>query len=231
MKKTVFLLIMTVALLFAWSVYADEDAGEKQPLTLEYVLTHTDLTAEMFEGIDFEAFAEYYELTIKDVHWFGLKYLPDAYRKHLNPDPEYLYLYAAPEGKMKKEDFENITVLAWELHRGSENHYMVIDYEKASVYYSMRDIITCCGEEYKVADLAAEDILFVEKTLEDSGIVLWENGYEGTSVNTTGNFSWSVAFELKDERCIVYGGRGVINSGTPAEMQVMLAEMKNYFVK
>ena len=203
-------------------------SAEDQALTLDYLLEHTKLTAEDFESIDFETFVKDYGLNIQNYREYSLPDLIKMFRER-EEYVQYSDIYADPDGKLTETDFKNIRVLLWELHEGNANAYMVIDYGKAAVYYSMSNILDRCGEEDKIADLSQEDILFIEKTLEDSGIVLWKNRYEGINETVSGYFAWSVGCKLADGRCIAYSGNGVVDSGTPAELQMMLKAMQAHF--
>ena len=204
----------------------------KQDITLEYVLANTNLTASDFEGIDFQKFLEYYELdseTIFDYH------LPDLIRMYLRALQDvytsYTDIYDTADGKLTTDDLQNIQVIVWEYHSENSNNYMVIDREKAKVYFSRRDIISECREKDMVAKLSREDMRFVEDRLRATDILLWENQYIGSNENIMGHMAWTLGFKLNDGRCIVYSGRGVYNPKNPVQLAKLLRDWKEHFVK
>lgn len=203
----------------------------EQELTMEYIIAHSELTEADFEGVDFADFVAMYELTVADVEEY---YMPDLLAmyhraKAAEPTVDYTDIYSSAQGQLTGEDLAQIQVLVWEYHEGNGNAYMVIDYEAKAVYVSQADIISRCGESSKVADLTQEDISFIQSALETSGITGWNREYTGTNEGTTGNFSWSIGFRLADGRCVTYSGSGVLNSGTPGELNTLVKALADRF--
>ena len=199
-------------------------------LTMEYVLANTDYSEADFAGIDFDAFVARYALTEKSVTEYDLPDLARVYREKMaDAYTDYTGLYRGAEGKLQEQDMDRITVVLWELHEGSDNAYMVLDLEKNAVYYSSKDIFSACRDSDKVAELAGrEDVL--KAALRDNDIFSWENSYVGTDEGTTESWSWSVAVKLADGRNMVYSGRGISGSGTPAGVTNLFKTLKNAFV-
>ena len=199
-------------------------------LTMEYLLANTDYTEADFAGVDFDAFVAWAELTEESATQFDLLDLLRMYRKELaDVYTDYTGLYQGAEGKLREEDLDQLAVVLWELHSGNDNAYMVLDLEKNAVYFSADEIISACRDSDKVAELAGrEDVL--KAALRDNDIFSWENSYVGTDEGTTESWSWSVAVKLADGRNMVYSGRGISGSGTPAGVTNLFKTLKNAFV-
>lgn len=208
-------------------------ADMKQQLTLEYVISHSELTEADFESVDFDEFVAMYELTQENIEEY---YLPDLiamyHRKMaLENTTEYSSIYTNANGQITEQDYGRIDVLIMEYHEGSDNHYLIIDLTQGKVFKSRTDIISSCGESNKVVDMEADDKQFVLDALRNSGIADWKNEYIGTNEETTGSLSWSVGIRMSDGDCVSYHGNGVQNSGTPTELFALKDSLLKYFAR
>ena len=200
-------------------------------LTMEYITSHSELTAADFENVDFDAFVAMYQLTEENVHEY---YLPDLiYLYHWEISRgnavDYTYIYTAADGQLTDTDIDQIDVLLLEYHEGTDNHYLIVDFAAGKAYQSRHEIISSCREQDKTADLLEKDRIFVSEALRDSGITGWENEYIGTNEGTTGSFSWAIGIKLRDGRCVKYHGYGVLDSGTPIEFFSLQESLLEHF--
>lgn len=203
----------------------------EQQLTMEYIISHSELTVADFENVDFDVFVSTYELTTEN---FGEYYLPDLiamYHREMASEDKisYISIYTKANGQMKEEDIDQIDVLVLEYHEGTDNCYLIIDFGLGEVYKSRNDIISSCGASDKVADLQDDDRIFVLDSLHSSGITEWGTEYIGTNEDTTGSLSWIVGIRLNDGRCFKYHGSGIRNSGSPSEVFELQDSLKKYF--
>lgn len=192
-------------------------AEMKHQLTMEYIISHSELTAADFENVDFDAFVAMYQLTEENIHEY---YLPDLiYLYHWETSRgdavDYTGIYTTANGQLTEENIDQIDVLILEYHEGTDNLYLIIDFASGTAYQSRNEIISSCGQQDKVADLLEDDRTFVLDALRNCGITGWENEYIGTNEGTTGSFSWSIGIKMRDGHCVKYHGYGVLDSGTP----------------
>ena len=210
---------------------SQEEATEMEnQLTMEYIISHSELTAADFENVDFGEFIEMFQLTEKNIHDY---YLPDLItlyhrEKAWGNTVDYTYIYTAASGQLTEADIDQIDVLLLDYHNGTDNYYLIVDFEAGKAYQSRHEIISSCREEDKTADLLEDDRTFVQEALRDSGITGWKNDYIGTNEGT-GSFSWAIGIKLRDGRCIQYQGDGVRNSGTPIEFFSLQESLLEHF--
>lgn len=227
--------VCILALLLAGCARDNGQSGEKDDkamrLTKEYALEHAALEESDLEGIDFEAFVDYYELTTADLEQYDLKALLKMYRDELalGERTDFTEIYEKAEGTLTETDLDQISQLIWELHDSNYNSCMVLDLDNRAVYYGEGFFLDDCGDEHRVGELSDEDVAFIRQALLDSGICTWNSEYTGTSEGTTGHFAWAIGARLADGRCVSYSGSGVLNSGTPVEMNALLNALVERF--
>ena len=181
--------------------------------------------------IDFDDFVSRYKLTPERIEEYSPILLLALYKETMSREPtaDYTVIYAAAEGTLRSEEFDDIEVLIWEYHSGNYNSCMVIDKKAGTVYYGLGNFLDECGESRRVSDFLEEDSVFLKDLLEESGISEWKNEYNGTSEGTTGSYSWAVGIKLRDDHCFCYSGHGVMNSGTPDSLKPMMDAMIEHF--
>jgi hypothetical protein len=201
------------------------------PLTMEYVLAHSDLTEADFAGVDFADFVAAYELTEADLEEYDLSALLSMYREEqsLENTEDYTVLYQEKNAELGEADLEHVVTLIWELHDGTRNTGMVIDGDKNAVYYGEGEVLSACGESLRAADLTAEDLGFVRAALRDAGAAEWQTEYKGTSEGTTGHFAWALAVRLDDGRTAHWSGSGVLGSSAPDTLRGLLEQLTERF--
>ena len=205
-------------------------AEMENQLTMEYIISHSELTAADFENVDFDAFVAMYQLTEENIHEYYLPDLIAMYRRAMarGNAADYTYIYTAANGRLTEDDIDQIDVLTLEYHEGTDNYYLIVDFTTGKAYQSRHEIISSCREEDKTADLLEDDRTFVQESLRGSGITGWKNDYIGTNEGT-GSFSWSIGIKLRDGRCVKYHGYGVRNSGTPIEFFSLRKSLLEHF--
>ena len=210
----------------------ETDNMEKQ-LTLDYLISHSDLTAADFENVDFDAFVAMYDLTQENFKEYYLPDLIEMYHREMARERtvDYSDIFTQAQGQIREEDFEQIDVLIVEYHEGTSNHYLVLDFGEGKAFGSSNDIVSACGESSKTAELSADDKQFVLDALRDSGITGWQNEYIGSSENTTGHLSWAVGIRLRSGASVCYHGHGVTDSGTPVALFTLQESLARHFDK
>ncbi len=200
-------------------------------ITKEYFFSHFDVKEEDFDGIDFNAFVTYFNLTPESLEKYPPKMLIALYREMINTEPtvDYTDIYSYASGLVDEKDLDFVDCLIWEYHSGNYNDCMVIDCSKEAVYYGLGYFLNACGESNRIANFNEEDSAFLGHILEENDIVSWKNEYNGTNIGTTGSFSWAIGIRLSDGRCFCYSGYGVNNSGTPKTLRPMLEALIDHF--
>ena len=123
---------------------SQETSTEKEnQLTMEYIISHSELTAADFENVDFDAFVAMYQLTEENIHEY---YLPDLiYLYHWETSRgdavDYTYIYTAANGQLTEADIDQIDVLLLDYHEGTDNHYLIVDFEAGKAYQSRHEIM------------------------------------------------------------------------------------------
>ena len=205
---------------------------ETGPVTKDYLLEHSSITEEDLIDVDAEDFIALFELTPELLEQYDAADFLSIYKRNkaLPETYDYTYIREKAHGKITEEDFDKIRVMTWEHHENMFNTRMVIDIHKGVVYYGDGMFLDDINDEDKVADWSEEDYLLLRNTLLDSGITKWDNEYIGTDEGTTGLFAWEITFEMEDGHCVDYKGRGVLDSGTPDSMFLLLEALKDHFV-
>jgi hypothetical protein len=202
-------------------------------LTKEYMIEQCQLTDEDFDGIDFDDFVSYFDLTVDNLKEFDSKSLLSLYRadREAGEKTDYTEIYQQASGKLLDEDIPHISIVLWETHIDNRNLCFAADFEKMILYGGEGYCLNNCRESDKLAELTEDDRIFVINTVTECGIVGWENRYEGTNEGTTGHFSWAIGFRLDSGKCVDYSGTGVLDSGTLDSMSVFCDKLWNHFMK
>ena len=209
----------------------DMQESETMELTKEYLIAHSNLTEEDLNGLDFDDFVAFFELTPEMLEKYDAKALLRMYLEELQkaPTTDYTELFTHAAGKLTEQDLDGIRVMIWEYHESDYNAFMVIDLEKGKVYQGLGNSLDAVDESSFAADWKEGDEVFLREVLTASGITAWNNEYIGTSEGTTGHLAWAIGFRLADGRCVSYRGRGVLNSGTPDTMEPLLKTLQEHF--
>lgn len=227
-------LLLTLTSCISAANQANTDSSvqeEAMELTKESIIAHTDLTEEDFEGVDFDAFVAYFNLTPERLAEYDPVMLLNLYKEAMAQETtrDYTGILEKAGGTLSPEDLDQVSVLIWEYHSGNANSSMVIDRESGAVYYGDGSFLSAVGESKRIADFSEEDAAFLCEALAESGITEWENEYLGSNEGTTGLYEWTIALQLADGRCICYHGSGVRDSGTPKTMEPLLNALVEHF--
>ena len=145
MKKTLLLVMLLICML---CVCATAEEGQIQEndnqITMEYMLGHSELTEADFEGIDFDDFAAYFELTPEVLEEFDGVSLLSLYKIQLEmaEGTDYTEIYREASGKLREDNIGHITAVIWKLHQGMDNEWMVVDFEKKAVSVTVNGAMT-----------------------------------------------------------------------------------------
>jgi len=215
------------------SSVTQEAVIDSQPVTLEYIISNSELTAEDFEGVDLNDFLEKNGLNssnIKDKMRLVPRLL-QFYKKDLTGEKprDFSFIFDEADGKLSESDLDKLDIMLLEYHESDFNQYMVIEFSSGNVYMSMKDIISSCYEENKVAVLTQEDRDWLKDILLQNEVASWKNEYEGTNEDTTGHHSVGFAFRLTDGRCVRYVADGVINPNKPRQMEALNNALRDRF--
>ena len=230
---TIFIASLAVLLLTACS--QPEDIGD--PVPMEYVLSNSDLTAEDFEDVDYEAFMNEMGLGTANID-DKLNLVPSSleyYKKKLErerlygPYIDYIVIPQQAKGILKEEDIDNIEVIICGDYDGAFNRTLVIDFTTGKVYSGMDVPLDRCDDSFVTATLTDDDREWLISTFSESSITSWRRSYNGTNAGTTGYAGTSFAFRLTDGRCVSYSADGVRFSGAPAEMGVLCNKLFERF--
>lgn len=233
------LLAALLLLLTACSQTEPQNQSEEigDPVPMEYILSNTDLTAEDFEGVDYEAFMNEMELGTANVdeHLHLIPSSLEYYKKKLErerlygPYIDYSVIPQQAKGRLNEEDIDNIEVIICGDYDGDFNQTLVIDFTTGKVYSGMGDFLDRCDDSCVTAHLTDDDREWLISTFSESNITSWRRRYNGTNACTTGYAGTSFAFRLTDGRCVSYSSSGVRFSGRPAEMGLLCRELFERF--
>lgn len=235
MNRRLVLVLAIIAILFGCTNSTDNievKENSDMPLTKQYLLDHSTLTEEDFNGIDFDAFVKEYELTIVSLEKYDITALLRMYKIEAGGTQSYDYtdIFDKADGRLTDKDLIDIDVIIWEYHDGNFNSCMVIDREKREIYYSTTSSLNEIEDNMKTAEWHDGDERFIQTALRNSQITSWQTTYIGSDEGTTGNFSWAIGFRLLNGTCKYYSGSGVKESGTPDTMISLLHTLKDYYV-
>lgn len=212
-----------------------EEIGD--PVPMAYILSTTDLAAEDFEGVDYEAFMNEMELGTANIdeHLNIIPSLLGFYKEKLErerlygPYIDYSVIPQQAKGRLKEEDIDNIEVIICSDYDGDFNRRLIIDFTTGKVYSGMGLSLDSCNDSCVTATLTDDDREWLISTFSESSITSWRIRYNGTNACTTGYAGTSFAFRLADGRCVSYSSSGVIFSGRPAEMGLLCRELFERF--
>ncbi len=195
-----------------------EEIIQKQELvTKEYLLKYFDITEEAFDGMDIDAFINYWGLTEESIQACNIVLTIELYKEILSSPPQisYQYMFEAPKAGLNKDDVGEIQRLAWYLNEGTSVESMVVDFESGTLYYGEGDIIDHCEYvDVTKVSLKAEDRTGLVAIIRSTDILTWDaNQPDEDFGDSTQNANWSLALEMEDGRIANYGMIGSAYTG------------------
>ncbi|MBE6753636.1 MAG: hypothetical protein E7559_04695 [Ruminococcaceae bacterium] len=244
MKK--YLVAMLIAVLAVLTLTAcskqteqiSEDIGD--PVPMEYILSNTDLTAEDFEDVDYEAFMSEMGLSMANIEdkirmvplLLELYIIYEEEERLYGPKIDYTTIYDNARGRLKEEDLDNIEVVICDYHEGfheDRNECIVLDYSTNKVYsYNRSSFLCCCNDAYLTSKLSQSDRDWLIGVLEESEITSWKKEYIRDTDVLDGGFSLEFAFRLNDGRCVRYVAVDDVN-GMPDGMFYLFSKLSERF--
>ena len=209
---------------------------QKQGLvTKEYLLENGYITEEDIDGIDVNAFIEYYDLTKSDLKDYNIKKFIEMYKDIQSAPPQisYQYMFNAPKAGLNKDYVGEIQRLAWYLNEGTSVESMVVDFESGTLYYGEGDIIDHCEYvDVTKVSLKAEDRTGLVAIIRSTDILTWDaNQPDEDFGDSTQNANWSLAFEMEDGRIANYGMIGSAYTGFHEIRNYLLGIVKDRLYK
>lgn len=194
-------------------------------VTKEYLIEEYNLTENEIEGVDLDALIEEIQVTKDTFQSIDIHIFLQQYKEYLNRSSNekvtyYQYMREDEEicDKLTEEQLKTIKRVALCRTSGTEIFSVIIDYEQGYIYY---------GEQvYLLNDGATptNEVVLDEKKKEilnnlwiKAKITSWENEYIGSNEGTTGNYGWSLYFELENGQIIRYRTTGVLEDNAPDE--------------
>ena len=109
-----------------------ERDDEEMELTKEYVCNEFGIDESEFEGVDFEEFVDYYDLSYYTIHKEAVAYLLKRYKEDYGkikiPDYSYIYNYDK-DIRLTKENQESIAIVFFSNTLELSNDYYIFDFE------------------------------------------------------------------------------------------------------
>lgn len=217
-------------------VESEEDSGivQERLMTREYAIEHGIVTAEELETVDFEAMVAEYEWVegeeeLRDMRTGFLRlkdaFLLDEYVFN------YQYLVDTPksEGVLTESDVENIKTIGFECNEGTYFASMIFDLSEGKAYLGdAQDLLRKAATPTQEITLTGEQTEAVKNHILTSGVLEWQEEYEGINPNDTDWFWWILYYELEDGSIYAYDGRGVVN-GTPENYRAFVKGLQAFF--
>lgn len=212
----------------------DTEMAEKNWMTREYIIEHGLATEEDLEGVDVEAM-------VRDCDWekgieerFNLPLMIDMLKRDYMYDEymfDYQYLVDTPksEGTLTESDVKNIKTIGFECNEGTYFASMIFDLSEGKAYLGDgQDLLRKGVTPKQEIALTDEQIEAVKNHVISSGVLEWQEEYEGANPNDTDWFWWILYYELEDGSVYAYDGSGVVN-GTPENYREFVKGLQAFF--
>ncbi len=204
----------------------EEIMQEQELVTKEYLLKYFNINEEAFDGMDIDAFINYWGLTEESIQACNILPTIEAYKKILSAPPQisYQYMFNAPKAGLNEDDIGEIQRLAWYLNEGTSVQSMAVDFESGILYFGEGDIIDHCEyDDVTKVSLKADDREGLIAIIRNTDILTWDaNQPDEDFGDSTQNVNWSLAFEMEDGRIANYGMIGSAYTG--------FHEIRNYLL-
>ena len=212
----------------------DSEMVQERLMTREYAIEHGIATAEELETVDFEAMVAEYEWVegeeeLRDMRTGFLRlkdgFLLDEYIF------DYQYLVDTPksEGTLTESEVKNIKTIGFECNEGTYFASMIFDLSEGKAYLGDgQDLLRKGVTPKQEIALTDEQIEAVKNHVISSGVLEWQEEYEGVNPNDTDWFWWILYYELEDGSVYAYDGSGVVN-GTPENYREFVKGLQAFF--
>ncbi len=229
-------IIIMVMIVGGVGIYNNENKETNMLITKEYLIAEYNLTEDEIEDVDLDVFIEELQLTKEnvqgiDMHIFLQKYKEDLNQK-VNENAVYYQYITENERineKLTEEELQTIKRVALCRSSGTDLLSIIIDYEKAIIYYGKQVYLLNDGAvPTNEVILSEEKIENLNSMWKECEVLSWEKEYIGTSEGTTGSYGWSLYFELEDGKIKMYHGSGVLGDNTPNKFGVIMTTLNSW---
>ena len=207
-----------------------EGDSEDMELTKEYVCSEFGIDEAEFEGVDFEDFVDYYDLSYDTIHREAVAYLLERYKEDLEkvkiPDYHSIYNYNK-DIILTKENQNDISIIFLAINMGEENQYIIFDFDIEKIIISGSDSAIPEKDVVGIANVEVREQIV--GLFEKYSVYSWRMSDNKKLPNDSGVYdieNW--AFRIKFNNGDVYGvgGRLLDDEYAPEDMDLFAEELK-----
>ena len=207
-----------------------EGDSEDMELTKEYVCSEFGIDEAEFEGVDFEDFVGYYDLSYDTIHSEAVAYLLKRYREDLGKVkiPDYHEEFQnCTKGELTKKTQENIAILIFAYNVEDENKYHIFD-------FNIEKIMVGSGTESHVYEknIVGEADNFVKDEIlelfEKYNVYLWNvkrQAYDNPGA-TDGSAYWNLKVKFTDSTIWGIYGELMDDVYAPEDLDLFVEDLK-----
>ena len=109
-----------------------DDVQLDEKVTMEYVCSEFGIDESEFEGLDFEVFVDYYDLSYDTIHKEAVAYLLKRYKENYGKPriPDYrVTLSNLESAELTKENVNSIDIVYFSQINGEEHNFYIVDFD------------------------------------------------------------------------------------------------------
>ena len=210
----------------------EEDMVEKEEikLTQEYVCSEFGIDESEFEGVDFEDFVAYYDLSYDTIHNELVGYLLRRYKEDYGKvrTPDYRQVFGkAEEAKLTEENQDTIAIVFLSQVTGEEHHYHIFDFEIGKIIIGEGSESTILEDEIvgEADEQVKEELI---ELFEKYNVYSWETKPQKTrSGDIVGTLpSWSFEIKFSDNTIYRIHGDTFTDETAPESFDLFVNDLK-----
>lgn len=208
----------------------EEGEEESMKVTMEYICRRFNMSESDFEGVDFEDFVDYYNLTYDTIENQSIKYLLRKYKENYGKPriPDYRVTLSNLESvELTEENVNSIDIVYFSRIEGEEHNFYIFDFEIGQIIVgsgsesmvSHEDIVGEADEQIK-----EEIVALIEKY----NVFTWQTKIkESNNTGIVGTIdSWLLNIKFDDETMYGIYGRGLNDKYAPEDLDLFVEELK-----
>ncbi len=210
-----------------------EGNNEEMELTKEYVCSEFGIDEAEFEGVDFEDFVDYYNLSYDTIHKEAVAYLLKRYKEDYGkvriPDYRDIFKYVGT-ATLTKENQNEISIVFFSRIEGEEHFFYIFDFEIGKIIVGSGSEANVCEDDI-VGEADGNVKSAIIALFEQYNIYSWRTRKANASTSTNKDImgttgSWSL--DIKFEDATIYGihGKGLTDETTPEDLDLFVEDLK-----
>ncbi len=227
--KVIIIITIGYSLLFMQGCQKQEEEGKAMQLTKEYAMNELGMEEAVFEGIDFETFVSYYNVTTETSKEM-VEYYMYLYKKGTVYNYELLF-ENTKQVELTQERLEDMIIFVFIERRGEMSEGRVFDFILEKTIMTQGKLSTLHEEDVvgKADEKTKQSIITLLEKYDAYSWVQCENLYSDIPLQSgeeDGGSYWTLKIKFADGTVYILRGDSITDKSAPKDFDKFVDELK-----